>query len=150
MTTPALASLADVPALAALHAASFDAGWDAASIGTLLSSPGCFALWLPGRAFILMRTVLDEAEVITLAVTPPHRRRGLARALLEAAAACCVLRGALTLHLEVAAANTPACALYCALGFRQVGQRPRYYADGGDARLLSVNLSAAADVRFPR
>lgn len=150
MTTPALASQADVPALAVLHAASFEPGWDAVSIGALLSSPGCFALWWPDRAFILIRTVLDEAEVITLAVTPAHRRRGLARALLEAAAACCVRRGAAILHLEVAVANLPATALYLAMGFSQVGQRRGYYADGGDARLLRLNLSEAAGAPLPQ
>jgi [ribosomal protein S18]-alanine N-acetyltransferase len=149
MTAPALASPADASALAMIHATSFQPGWDSAAIAELLASPGCFAVWLPARAFILVRTVLDEAEIITLATTPAHRRHGLARTLLEAAALCCAARGAMTLHLEVAAGNDAACALYSAMGFRQIGQRPRYYADGGDARMLCLSLSAAQGVRFP-
>ena len=149
MTAAALATVADAPALAAIHATSFHPGWDASAIAELLASPGCFALWLPTQAFILLRTVLDEAEIITLATTPAHRRLGLARALLETAAACCVARGAMMLHLEVAAGNHAACALYLAMGFRPIGHRPRYYADGGDARMLCLTLSAAEGARFP-
>lgn len=140
---------ADAAALAAIHATSFDPGWDEAALASLLGSPGCFALWLPRRAFILLRTVLDEAEIITIATAPDHRRQGLARALLEAAAGRCALRGALVLHLEVAADNIAAARLYCGLGFEQVGLRPRYYSDGTDARLLRLNLSAAAACRVP-
>lgn len=149
MTAPVLATPDDAPALAIIHGQSFEPGWDAASISALLVGHGCFALWFPARAFILLRTVLDEAEIITLATIPAHRRCGLARGLLEAAVMCCAARGAMLMHLEVAAENRPASALYLGLGFRQVGHRPRYYADGGDALLLRLNLSVAEAARFP-
>ena len=140
---------ADAAALAAIHAAAFAPGWDEAAIAALLGSPGCFAMWFPGRAFILMRTVLDEAEIITLATTPAYRRQGLARVLLEAAVACCRTAGAMTLHLEVAADNNAAGGLYCSMGFKPVGHRPRYYEGGGDARRLLLNLSAAPTGPLP-
>ena len=149
MTAVSVALTVDAPMLAAIHAASFTPAWDAAAIAVLLESPGCFALWFPGEAFILLRTVLDEAEIITLAVVPARRRRGEARALLQAGAAACVVRGATTLHLEVAAGNAAALALYSSLGFRQSGCRPRYYADGGDALLWRLSLCEAAAARLP-
>ncbi len=150
MSGPALsAAPADAAGLAAIHAAGFDAGWGAAAIATLLDSPGCFAMWLPGRSFILLRSVLDEAEIITIATVPAHRRQGLAGALLAAAAAACVARGVRVLHLEVAEGNKPARHLYSAEGFEQVGRRPHYYPDGQAALLLRLTLCATADAQAP-
>ena len=37
------------------------------------------------------------------------------------------------------AANEPALKLYEGLGFNQVGRRPKYYRDGGDAVLLTLD-----------
>ncbi len=58
----ALAGPADMPALAAIHAAAFPA--DEATRAGLLDG-GCLVLWHLGRAFLMLRVVLDEAEVIT-------------------------------------------------------------------------------------
>ena len=59
------------------------------------------------------------------------------------------IRPVSVLHLEVAAGNVPAQALYAGLGFVRVGHRPGYYADGSDAWLLRLNLCAAAAVHPP-
>jgi [ribosomal protein S18]-alanine N-acetyltransferase len=40
--------------------------------------------------------------------------------------------------LEVHAQNSSALALYSNLGFQEVGRRPKYYRDGGDAVLLTL------------
>ncbi|MBC7433830.1 MAG: GNAT family N-acetyltransferase [Rubritepida sp.] len=135
--------------MAAIHAGAFPQGWGAADIAALLLSPGCCARWVPGQAFILVRAVLDEAEIITLATVPARRRQGLAQALVGQAGALCLAQGVTVLHLEVAAGNVPAQALYAGLGFVRVGRRPGYYADGSDAWLLRLNLCAAADVHLP-
>ena len=91
-----------------------------------------------------MQLAGDEAEVITLAVRPSARRRGLARALTTRAVARAASAGATRVFLEVAEDNAAARALYEALGFGEVGSRPRYYArrDGSrvDALLLALNL----------
>ena len=149
MTGPVAATAADAPALAAIHAGAFPQGWSAADIAALLGSPGCYARWVPGQAFILVRAVLDEAEIITLATVPARRRHGLAQALVGQAGALCLAQGVTVLHLEVAAGNVPAQALYAGLGFVRVGHRPGYYADGSDAWLLRLNLCAAAAVHPP-
>jgi ribosomal protein S18 acetylase RimI-like enzyme len=44
------------------------------------------------------------------------------------------------LHLEVAARNAPAQALYTKFGFIQVSRRKAYYADGGDALTMQLAL----------
>ena len=64
-----------------------------------------------------------------VATRPDHRRQGLARRLLGAAAAWGQARGALTGWLQVSAANSRALALYQALGMREI-YRYRYYLKG--------------------
>jgi len=87
------------------------------------------------------RVVAGEAELLTLAVAPQERRKGLGLALLAAFDDSARAAGAESGFLEVAAANVPARALYKAAGWREVGVRRGYYRlpDGGtdDALVLS-------------
>jgi len=132
--------------LAALHATAFPSPWDAAAFEALLGQAGVFPLEDPD-GFILMRAVADEAEILTLAVRPSARRRGVGAGLVREAGRLSAERGATRLFLEVAADNAAALSLYRAAGFVEAGRRPGYYAgaDGGrrDALILALNLSAA-------
>lgn len=76
--------------------------------------------------FAMARTVVDETELLLLAVAPAHRRRGVGGSLLRAVIADATADGAATLHLEVRAGNG-AVALYVAHGFAKVGERRHYY-----------------------
>lgn len=136
------ATAAEAPALAALHEAAFPPAerWDAAAIATLLAMPGAFGLHAPGQGFVLARIAADEAEILTLAVAPQARRQGLGGALLAAAMAGAVARGAAAMFLEVSDRNAAARALYAAAGFTEAGRRRRYYADGADALVLRADL----------
>jgi ribosomal-protein-alanine N-acetyltransferase len=133
---------ADAPALAALHAASFPPreAWGADAMGLMLRMPGAFGLWRPGEGFVLARAIAGEAEILTLAVAPEARRRGLGAELMAGALAQAAARGAAAMLLEVAADNAAALGLYLGLGFSQVGRRRRYYADGRDALVLKLSL----------
>ena len=135
---------ADSETLAALHAEAFDAPWNAAAFAALLDQPGVFGVREAG-GFILCRTVLEEAEILTLAVRPQNRRAGLALRLIEAAAGLAALGGAERLFLEVAEDNAAARALYGRLGFGQTGRRSGYYARApgppADAVVLVLNLA---------
>ncbi|HAL06313.1 MAG TPA: ribosomal-protein-alanine acetyltransferase, partial [Brevundimonas sp.] len=62
--------------LAAIHAEAFETPWDAAALAELLASPGVFVV-AEADGFILIRVVVDEAEILTLAVRPTARRAGL-------------------------------------------------------------------------
>ena len=142
----ALAGARDVDAMAAMHARSFETAWNADAIAALLAMPGGYALVARAasepaiRGFLLARAVAGEAEVLTLAVDPLHRRRGMGHALIEAAVVAAVAAGAREMFLEVAADNIPAYSLYTASGFALVGRRPRYYPGGGDALVLRRSL----------
>lgn len=130
--------------LASLHAQAFDAAWNVQAFTDLLDQTGVFAL-ATEEGFILMRVVADEAEILTLAVRPQARQRGLGRALVEHGAVEAGRRGAVRLFLEVAEGNAAAWALYAHSGFIEVGRRARYYAysDGSatDALILARDLS---------
>lgn len=129
--------------IAALHAEAFDAPWDEIAFDALIGQTGV-ALIEEADGFILIRTVADEAEILTLAVRPSARRSGLGARLVEQGALEAAARGATRLFLEVAEDNVAARGLYARAGFTQVGQRRRYYArpDGAavDALVLSLNL----------
>jgi ribosomal-protein-alanine N-acetyltransferase len=125
--------------LARLHAACFTKGWDAQSLRDLFAA-GAFAFHNPD-GFILARAAGGEAEILTLAVVPAARRKGVGRALVRAAANHSQALGAAALFLEVGVDNSAALALYAGLGFTKVGARKAYY-DGIDAQLLRLSLPA--------
>jgi len=76
-----------------------------------------------------------------VAVAPEARRRGVARALLSEAELRGRSEGARVAKLEVRRSNHPAIELYRCLGYREVGMRPRYYAeDGEDALVMDKDL----------
>ena len=136
--------MSDPTALAALHASAFPAPWSAAVFADLLVQPGVFAV-VEADGFILMRAVLDEAEILTLAVRPSSRRGGLGRRLVDAAVVRAAALGAERMFLEVAEDNVAARALYARAGFIEAGRRRGYYAraDGSreDALVLTLNFS---------
>lgn len=145
------ADASDAVALAKAHASGFDAPWPPEAFVDLLKSPGVFALAAVEGApvgLILMRAIAGEAEVLTLAVEPAHRRRGVAKALLTAGLAQAAAAGAEEVFLEVAADNPGAIALYRQAGFEAAGHRGGYYHRQGapavDALVLRRTLNGAS------
>ncbi len=147
------AVLNDAAELAGLHASAFAAAWCASEIGELLLGPGGFGLVAEeegeARGFILCRTVVGEAEVLTLAVRPAARRQGLAKALMLSALTLARTVGAEVMFLEVAADNAAGVALYQGLGFERIGLRPGYYAGGGAAPVDALVYRLALSPRAP-
>ena len=136
------AGLEAAPALAGLHAVCFADGenWDAGSIGSLLGTPGTVAVMEDEAGFGMFRVAGEEADVLTLAVVPAARRRGLGGALLTAGIEWCGALGARAMFLEVAASNVAARALYGRAGFVAVGWRRGYYGKGEDAVVMRAGL----------
>lgn len=90
--------------------------------------------------YVLGWRVLDEVQVLSLAVDPPWRRRGVGRRLLGDYLSVLRGEGVQRVTLEVRASNGPAQELYRALGLHREGERPRYYGDGEDALLYGTRL----------
>ena len=132
--------LADVEALAALHAMAFAEPWNAASLVASLAQLGTFAFMAEAAGFVMLRSSGEEAEILTLAVVPAARRRGIGAALVLAGAEKAHGIGATRLFLEVAENNLAARVLYERLGFTAAGWRRNYYGAGQDALLLKAEL----------
>jgi ribosomal-protein-alanine N-acetyltransferase len=129
------ASLADAPALAALHATAFRRGWSAEEFERLLIEPNVVAdRAMVGElaGFVLSRIGADQAEILSLAVATSFRDRGLAGKLMNAHLRRLAGYGVNSVFLEVDERNLPARRLYAAFGFREVGRRPNYYAESGE------------------
>jgi len=135
-------------ACARIHAQSFPHPWSAEEFEALLAGRDVIAhwaslgsFWRAGRTpvgFILSRRAADQAEILTIAVTPKARKRGIGAALLATHLPTLAAVGVKSLFLEVEAGNTAAIRLYQNFGFRQVGERKAYYrtADGSRATAL--------------
>lgn len=135
--------------LAALHARCFTTPrpWDAAAFASFLDDPLAFILVEGDAGFILGRAVAGEAELLTLAVAPEARRRGLGRKLVARFLYQARLRGAGTAFLEVAADNAAAIALYARAGFAETGRRRGYYITPEGARVDALVMARALQDR---
>lgn len=90
--------------------------------------------------YICLSVVLDEAEVLDLAVDPAAQRSGTGSALMRWACREALHQGATVLRLEVRATSQPAIALYERFGFVRSGLRKAYYEQGIDALVMEKNL----------
>lgn len=83
--------------------------------------------------------IVDEAQLLTIAVRADHRRRGLGELLLIAGLDLATRREVRLMTLEVRVSNQQAQALYQKYGFMRVGRRRGYYTDNNeDAFLMTV------------
>ena len=94
--------------------------------------------------FALHRTIVDDAELLLLAVTPEVQGRGVGRRLLEHFIEQARKSGAARIHLEVRDGN-PAVRIYEAAGFSQSNRRVNYYhgRDGGRFDALTFQLASS-------
>ena len=122
---------AHVSQVAQLEKLCFSAPWSENSISSELTNPlSCWLVALDGdrvAGYVGSQTVLDESDMMNIAVDPQYRRQGIAQALVEELVKCLARKGSRCLTLEVRASNVGAIALYGKLGFVQVGLRKNYY-----------------------
>ena len=144
-------STAHADALSALHRDAFRRNWSVEDFVSLMSEPTVFALGVhlrpilgPSRlvAFVLVRFTADEAEILTIAVDPRHRRRGYGRLLMEDVTRRLYRERISALFLEVERSNAAAVGLYRSLGFDVSGERRNYYSvpREGDGTALVMRL----------
>ncbi len=80
-----------------------------------------------------------DADLMTVAVAPWARGRGIGTEMLGAALVHARTHAATTMFLEVRADN-PARRLYEGVGFEAIDQRRGYYPDGADAVVMRARL----------
>ena len=128
--------------LAQIHAAAFthDRPWNAAEFEALMASRFVTVFTQPD-GFALTRLIVDEAELLTLAVIPAVQGQGTGRRLLTAWLDELVTAHARTAFLEVAADNLGAIHLYTSLGFQINATRQGYYLRKDTAAMDALVLS---------
>jgi ribosomal-protein-alanine N-acetyltransferase len=142
MTTETLTirplAYADLPQVIAIERRAFATPWSLAMFVLELSKPSsvCLAALSERRiaGYLVCSRYADVWHLMNIAIDPASRRRGIARALLEALLQRAGREEPYT--LEVRPSNTPAIALYEQFGFRSAGVRPRYYQDTGEDALI--------------
>ena len=134
----------DAGAISALHGVCFRRGWSEDEVERLLLDASVVAhRALIGRqlvGFILSRMAAGEAEILSVAIAPRCRGRGLAAKLLMWHLRRLAGMAISAVFLEVEDGNRPALRLYDRAGFRQVGRRPGYYQQASGAPTAALVL----------
>lgn len=129
-----------VAQVAVLEKMCFSDPWSENSVASELNNP--LSLWLVAEenqtvcGYIGSQTVLDETDMMNIAVHPECRRRGIAAALIAELVHQLRERGSHILRLEVRESNAPAIALYEAMGFTRLGLRKNYYRNPKENGLI--------------
>lgn len=117
--------------VASIEEMSFSLPWSLESLELMLTEQASALVALEdGRVlgYVGMMCVLDEGQIINVAVHPDARRRGVGRRLMEAAETYAKERGIVFLSLEVRESNIAARSLYSSLGWEEQGIRKGFYS----------------------
>ena len=136
----------DVPMIAALEAEIFPDAWSERDIFSYVCMTGsmCYTALSDGKviAYIIGRLIAPEGEIYRIATREDFRRRGIAYRLLDFAAKTERGKGLEVLFLEVRAGNIPARNLYRSYGFREMGERKKYYKDPVEDAVIMVKANS--------
>ncbi len=127
-----LAGPPDVEGLSLLHQACFAKGWSRDDIASMMAIPGTEVLVAEAEhhivSMLIIRNMMGEAEILTLATAPILRRQGHGTKLLGQLDDLARMSDIKSIFLEVAESNVAARALYVQAGFAVSGLRKGYYA----------------------
>ena len=129
-----------VAQIALLEKICFSDPWSEKSVASELDNK--LAFWLVAiegdtvAGYIGSQTVMDETDMMNVAVHPDFRRQGIAEALITGLVEHLKTIGSRCLTLEVRASNAPAIALYEKLGFSEIGRRKNYYRNPREDALI--------------
>lgn len=126
--------VADALTLPSTHAIVVD--------GTGAQIPAGMAQAPEPAGFVLTRHVLDEEELLLIAVTPPARGRGVGAALIGLLFDAGRRRGTNRVFLEMRRGN-PAIHLYRKFGFEPIGERRNYYRMANGERIDAITFAVS-------
>ena len=95
-----------------------------------------------GLSIINLQGLIKKGHIVSVAVLPEYRRKGLGQALVNNAMENMKLYKAKQCYLEVRKSNNPAISLYKNLSFKISRTIRGYYADGEDAYLMTKEISS--------
>ena len=137
----------DVPVVAAMEKEIFkDDPWSIGQFKEEISNNGITRHYLVacdsnhkivGWAGAICAAEGSDTDVLTIAVDPDFRLRGIARRMLTSIIDWAYLKKSPTIFLDVEKNNLSAQALYISEGFAVISIRPDYYGAGIDALVMS-------------
>ena len=129
-----------VAQIAELEKICFSDPWSLNSVTYELTNP--LSTWFVAAdgdkvvGYIGSQSVMDEADIMNVAVSPEYRRKGIAQGLIDTLVKALQEKGVVCLFLEVRASNESAINLYDKNGFLQVGRRKNYYHNPKEDALI--------------
>lgn len=134
----------DIPQIAGMELEYFSQPWSEASIGHYMDQGNTIFIVArdnnsffkeEGEAgkrplvagYLALMCILDESDLVSIAVHKDYREMGIAREMLDIAYQIAKDRGVSKIHLEVRESNAPAISLYESEGFIKDGIRKQFY-----------------------
>jgi [ribosomal protein S18]-alanine N-acetyltransferase len=119
-----------MPVMNAAFDPEFGEAWTAAQCLSMLYLPSNLFLIAQmdgvAKGFALSRWVLDEEELLMIAVSPENQRENIGKALLDHMISRAIIGGRKKVYLEVRDGNA-AFYFYKSNGFEEVSRRKNYY-----------------------
>ena len=127
-----------VSAVAAIEKRCFSNPWSETAVNAELENH-CSEIYIAlvdgtAAGYTNIYTVLDEMDIVRVAVLPEYRRQGIAAEILKTVLA--EKQG--TFYLDVRESNHPAISLYKSLGFVDTGVRKNYYTNPTENAILMM------------
>jgi len=138
----------DLDEVFTIEAASSQAPWSKNSFAKEIQNPfaHCFVMKRENGSgqrvigFICFRNVVEESELLDIAVHPDYRKMGIGKKLMQFYINFSRRRGIHTFYLEVNASNRSAIQLYQAFAYQSSGVRKKFYQGKSDALLMRKRI----------
>jgi len=143
----------DIARIAEIEASLFkNQAWSLALIKSELERPENLVIvvkddFLEVIGYIIVKILLDEAEILRFGVKKENQGKGIGEGLLMAALDVLRRSGIKKVFLEVSADNTKAQRLYEKFEFKKVGKRKDYYSPGKPAFIMCKILEEGSHVK---
>lgn len=132
----------DAEAVSRLFAQCFADPWSYAAVREMFTTEGyCNLIAFRGEeicGYVGIKAVLDEADIVNVAVSPVCRRQGIGRKLIHALLEVAKEKNIAHIFLEVREHNEAAIGLYEEAGFSRIGIRKNYYTNPKEHAILMV------------
>lgn len=134
----------DIPSIVKIASESFTSPWSEESI--VREFDNTVSIFQVAEidnevvGFLILRVIQEEAEILSLAVKPDFRQKGIATELIRSAISR-LKNSVKQCFLEVRVSNRAAIELYKKFNFKEIGIRKNYYRDPKeDAMVMTLKL----------
>ena len=137
-------SVEDLEQVVEIEKALFSDPWTKEGFFTFLTKENTmfFVVEEKGKilAYCSMQTVLDQGDILNVAVCPEPQKEGIGYFLVDSMLKMAEITGIHMVHLEVRESNGTARRLYERLGFKKDGLRKDYYTDPTENAVLMTKM----------